>query len=289
MQFVHGRARHPQSQGSTERANGDVKPMLAAWMRENKSLKWSIGCKFVQLQKNHAHHSANKCSPYKATFGIDTPLGLSSVTAVPREKWAELKTAKDLYEICGIPYDDDIPDDDGSDDVAFDRFDQANLFMTNDPVSSEPLPGSDEQAILIEAHANAMTGVRASVAAGQAKQAQRMLTRSDKYLAEVEIGDFVVLPIPTVDRSVSSAPNIICRIIDIDFKYNMYELACQAGVLEIMYARNGFEKLESTQLGIEVRMDVKVNLREVPLILVEVKRWSNVIVPSLVLLRLNVQ
>jgi hypothetical protein len=29
MKFVHGRARHPQSQGSTERANGDIKVMLA--------------------------------------------------------------------------------------------------------------------------------------------------------------------------------------------------------------------------------------------------------------------
>ena len=44
MKFVHGRARHPQSQGSTERANADVKKMLATWMRDNNSLKWSIGC-----------------------------------------------------------------------------------------------------------------------------------------------------------------------------------------------------------------------------------------------------
>ena len=63
MKFVHGRARQPQSQGSTERAS-DIKLMLATWMRENKSLKWTNGCKFVQLQKNHAHHSGNKCSPY---------------------------------------------------------------------------------------------------------------------------------------------------------------------------------------------------------------------------------
>jgi len=43
MSFVHGRARHPQSQ---ERANGDIKKMIASWMRDNKSLKWSIDCKF---------------------------------------------------------------------------------------------------------------------------------------------------------------------------------------------------------------------------------------------------
>ncbi|CAF1101659.1 unnamed protein product, partial [Brachionus calyciflorus] len=32
MSFVHGRARHPQSQGSVERANADIKKMIATWM-----------------------------------------------------------------------------------------------------------------------------------------------------------------------------------------------------------------------------------------------------------------
>ena len=56
-------------------------------------------------------------------------------------------------------------------------------------------------------------------------------------LGAVEIGDFVVLPIPDVDRSVSSAPNLICRIVDIDYQYNVHELACEAGVLSVMFAR----------------------------------------------------
>ena len=32
MKIIHGRARHPQSQGSTERANADIKKLLASWM-----------------------------------------------------------------------------------------------------------------------------------------------------------------------------------------------------------------------------------------------------------------
>ena len=35
--IVHGRSRHPQSQGSVERANADVKEMLATWLSENNS------------------------------------------------------------------------------------------------------------------------------------------------------------------------------------------------------------------------------------------------------------
>ena len=43
MDFVHGRPRHSQSQGSVERANQDIERMLACWMHENKSSKWVLG------------------------------------------------------------------------------------------------------------------------------------------------------------------------------------------------------------------------------------------------------
>ncbi len=59
MKFVHGRARHPQSQGSVERSNSDIKKMLAGWMRDNKTTKWATGLKFLQLRKNHSMHTGN--------------------------------------------------------------------------------------------------------------------------------------------------------------------------------------------------------------------------------------
>ena len=77
----------------------------------------------------------------------------------------------------------------------------------------------------------------------------------------VEIGDYVALPIPDVDRSVASAPNILCRIVDID-QHNLHELACRAGVLSNMFARNCFEKLESNQLNIEVKLNIRVTVCE---------------------------
>jgi len=33
--LVNGRPRHPQSQGSLEHSNGDIKLQLMAWMRDN--------------------------------------------------------------------------------------------------------------------------------------------------------------------------------------------------------------------------------------------------------------
>ncbi|CAF0900380.1 unnamed protein product [Brachionus calyciflorus] len=80
VSFVHGRARHPQSQGSVERANADIKKKLEIWMIENKSTKWSVGINFVQLKKKHSHHTGIKCTPHKAVFGFETPLGFSSTS-----------------------------------------------------------------------------------------------------------------------------------------------------------------------------------------------------------------
>lgn len=47
--MVHGKPRHPQSQGSVERLNCDVKDMLIAWLGDNKSTDWPVGLKFVQF------------------------------------------------------------------------------------------------------------------------------------------------------------------------------------------------------------------------------------------------
>ena len=41
--IVRGRPRHPQTQGSVERANKDVEEMLGKWMIEHDSTQWSIG------------------------------------------------------------------------------------------------------------------------------------------------------------------------------------------------------------------------------------------------------
>ena len=82
--IVHGRARHPQSQGSVERSNQDVERMVTLWCKDNNSTKWSIGMKFVQFQKNKSYHSGLGCSPYEALFGHPAKVGLAN-TLIPTE------------------------------------------------------------------------------------------------------------------------------------------------------------------------------------------------------------
>ena len=49
--IVHGKPRHPQSQGNVKRENTDVKDMLVIWIREYNSKRWNIGLTFVQFEK----------------------------------------------------------------------------------------------------------------------------------------------------------------------------------------------------------------------------------------------
>ena len=79
--------RHPQSQGSVEHANGN---MLVAWMSENKTQDWSDGLCFVQNKKMSTHHSGVMHTPYKAMFGSDPKVGLTS--SIPSEVLERLQT-----------------------------------------------------------------------------------------------------------------------------------------------------------------------------------------------------
>ena len=219
-------------------------------MRDNKSTKWATGLKFVQLQKNHSLHTGNKCSPYKATFGINTPLGLQS-TIIPAEKWNTLKTAKELFEAVGIDYDSSIDDsNEDGDYTAITREEIQPSIEATQPAIEQPY---DEVADLL-------IGVRNTVRVAQKSQAERMATRSKKFLPEVIVGDFVILPVPEVDRGPSDPPNLICRVVDIDYTTMMHELACQAGVLKNMWARNSFDKMNGEI--IDIRTDVSATVRE---------------------------
>nr|BDT63497.1 MAG: integrase-like protein [Sesarmops intermedium nimavirus] len=66
--LVHGSPRHPQSQGSVEKANGDIKRMLSGLMREKKTC-WVDLLKQVQWTKNMVNHRVIGMSPYEAVFG----------------------------------------------------------------------------------------------------------------------------------------------------------------------------------------------------------------------------
>ena len=101
MAIVHGKPRHPQSQGSVERANGDVHTMLSLWMTDNNSKNWALGLKFVQMQKNNSYHTTIKCTPYYATFGLEFKFALNS-SKIPREILEKLTEEEELQQVVDL-------------------------------------------------------------------------------------------------------------------------------------------------------------------------------------------
>ncbi|RNA35239.1 KRAB-A domain-containing 2-like [Brachionus plicatilis] len=95
-------------------------------------------------------------------------------------------------------------------------------------------------------------------------QNEKIFSAANTLLAiRAEIGDFVALPIPDVDKGLTVSPNLICRIIDIDYTYSLYELACEAGVFADMFTMNSFDKLRDVNLKTRIRTDKVVkNIRQ---------------------------
>ena len=96
--MVHGKARHPQSQGSVERSNGDRKDMLVIWLADNSTHDWVTGITLVQFQKNSANHSGTKRSPYSALFGEEVCMGLTT-SSLPQEVLSNPDNEEDLAVI----------------------------------------------------------------------------------------------------------------------------------------------------------------------------------------------
>ena len=96
--MVHGKPRHPQSQGSVEHLNCDIKDILIAWLGDNHSGDWPNGIRFVQFQKNSSYHSGIKQSPYMALFGTEPRIGLRSNT-LPLEVLQYLESEEQFTQL----------------------------------------------------------------------------------------------------------------------------------------------------------------------------------------------
>jgi hypothetical protein len=76
--MINGRPRHPESQGSVERSNQDIKPMLNHWIKKNNSTNWSLGIHVVQSIKNARWHIGVNNVPYTLVYGMCMRRGLAS-------------------------------------------------------------------------------------------------------------------------------------------------------------------------------------------------------------------
>ena len=74
---VNGKPRHPQSQGSVERVNQEIKKVLGALMRKNNDPYWVRYVSIAQHSINTSPHSTlENYSPYRCYLGENQPKAL---------------------------------------------------------------------------------------------------------------------------------------------------------------------------------------------------------------------
>ena len=69
LTIIHGRPRHPQSQGCVERANGDLQRRLGKWLEENEDCGWVLGLQHVMYSMNTSVSATTGKTPYEVVFG----------------------------------------------------------------------------------------------------------------------------------------------------------------------------------------------------------------------------
>ena len=278
--LVNGRPRHPQSQGSVERSNATMKDSLTAWMRDNNCSKWSIGIKFVQWQMNTSYSEAIGMEPFKAMFGQSARQGLSSV--LPREFLEKLRGGileEDLEEMLREqqeqeqaeepqPDEQPQPQPDGQPQPAKQQDGQPQPQPAEQPQpdglpqpdrQQQPQPQPDEQPQpqpldqdeqQAEQEQDHFTMIRNEAARQLKKQADRMLSRTNRKLRSLQVGDNVLIPVSEFDRGRGDPLNLIGVVLENNINGNV-KVGTKAGVLQGWLSRSQVEFAKQVLLKVE--------------------------------------
>ena len=95
IKIVHGKPRHPESQGAVERANRDIKDGLFGKMHDNNDHCWVKYLRWVQWDHNTSYHAAIRMTPYEAVYNKKPPMGLMNI-GIPYEFWPDINTEEDI-------------------------------------------------------------------------------------------------------------------------------------------------------------------------------------------------
>lgn len=284
--IVHGRPRHPQTQGSVERSNQDVEQKLRTWMHENKSKNWSLGCYFVQWQKNITHHRIIGRSPYQSLFGNEPKMGLES-TNIPSAIIKQLETEEDLdaflannanmIEMQNQENDFSIAEDKRNDaenlhvycaacsEICVDMVyclqcnntiheDCGHIKISSQSKGNEFLCNHCERANNIIVH-------REESFRGQLRAADQMLSQSNNKFPVLTVGSFVVVQISKVDRGPLDLKNIEGIILDV--KDGNYQVGTKSGILKNWFNINQLTSVSKINFEQkDIFLDKVITLRE---------------------------
>ncbi|CAF1453137.1 unnamed protein product [Rotaria magnacalcarata] len=267
LKIVHGKPRHPQSQGSAERSNQDTKQLLGTWIRENNSTKWAEGLRFVQFQKNSCFHRVLNNSPYAVLFGNQPKLGLSSTSLHP-SIFNDITTEEELTNELGLLTNDAIDVNSCASESEEDelKIDEPNIndeLKDNDQLNiTEQNEKNDE---LLTNRAKRTNNIRETARQGQKRQADEFLRNTAKRhkLADLNVGDNVLIPVPDVDRGPTDARNVLAVVMEI--KDDKYKLGVEQGIINGYYSFHQISKATGTPTILVENIDegITKSLREV--------------------------
>ncbi|XP_068213461.1 uncharacterized protein [Palaemon carinicauda] len=230
--MVYGKPRHPQSQGSVERANCDMKDMLVAWLSDNNTTDWTVDLKFVQFQKNSSYHSGIRRSPFAALFGSDAKVRLTT-SALPHDAIHCLQITAEPPAV-KPPAVEQVT----AEPPAVEQITALGVLCTTViRVTAEP-PAVEPTSPLSVRQKN-ITSQRKRACEAQLSQAECMVKRSRRIMDCGNVGNNVTIPIQMVDRGRGDPKNIMGLIMDIDENDN-YTIAVKSGILSGKYTRNQF-------------------------------------------------
>ncbi|CAF4145939.1 unnamed protein product, partial [Adineta steineri] len=248
------------------------------WIHKNNSTKWAEGLRFVQYQKNACFHRILNNSPYAVLFGNESKLGLSSTSLNP-SIFNDITTEEELINEFGI-LTNDVDDvnsctsDSEQDGLKFNELIIAELNDNNQLDNNNKLDDNNVLNIieqnknnndLLTNRVKKTNNIREVGRHGQKRQADEFLQNITKRhkLADLNVGDNVLVPVPDVDRGPTDARNVLAVIIVI--KDDKYKLGVEQGVINNYYSFNQFSKAPGipTILIRDVDQSIKKSLREV--------------------------
>jgi hypothetical protein len=70
LKIIHGRPRHPQSQGLVERGNGILEKKIGIWMETKNDQSWTTALNYIIYTMNNSVCRATNKTPYQIVFGM---------------------------------------------------------------------------------------------------------------------------------------------------------------------------------------------------------------------------
>jgi hypothetical protein len=179
-------------------------------------------------KKNCSKHRIINRSLYKALFGSEPKIGLSSKN-LPNNILQSITTEEDSNELINIEVSDEVDsheEEDNEKDNEKTNEKDNNIYDCKKCISKVSIINKEylcdtcvkEKQIQKE---------RVEAFEGQKKAAEKMIQASGKKLVIIEVGSYVLVNIPKVDRGPLDTQNIIGKVVDkknILYLYTLYNI-----------------------------------------------------------------